>query len=475
MELLILSVAFVWGVRIVLNILTYAEVWWVKEYRWDRMLIHLHTPQGRRFWWPLRRRPPITPKSTLLVFLSLMVSAWLVWSIRIPILFRFAIADALSFPMTWILVLLLNAPVKLYHTVLIALAVRKLRSHKPMTVIGITGSFGKTSVKDYLATILSAKFKVLKTEASKNSPIGIVEVIIKSLMPEHDVFVVEMGAYKIGEIADMAAIVKPQIGIVTAINLQHQDLFGTLDNTMKAKYELIAGLTGKRIAIMNAADERVRTMAGWARRDGCDVWEGRIRTTDIKAGFDGISVTAHMGKEKANVRARVVGKHQSTNIVLAMEAAVAAGMMLPEAALATSHIQPAAKVLEIVPGVNGSMFINDTFNNNPDAVKAALDVLAWVKGRKYLVFQPMIELGSYAAQSHESVGEYAGRICDEIVLTNRNYYEDFVRGVRKAREAIPVSVMSPEKAAEIIRNTVGKGDAVLFKGKEADHVLRELD
>ncbi|MBI4066306.1 hypothetical protein HY411_01175, partial [Candidatus Gottesmanbacteria bacterium] len=181
MELLILSAAFIWGVRIVFNILTYAEVWWVKEYRWDRMIIHLRTPQGKRFWWPQRRRPPISPKSILLVLFSFVFFGYLVWTLGLPILLRLVIADMLSFPITWIFVLMLNAPTGIYHKLLIAKAVRKLRDHKPMIVIGITGSYGKTTTKEYLATILSTKIQVLKTEPSKNSPIVIAEVILKSL------------------------------------------------------------------------------------------------------------------------------------------------------------------------------------------------------------------------------------------------------------------------------------------------------
>ncbi|MBI4066704.1 hypothetical protein HY411_03230, partial [Candidatus Gottesmanbacteria bacterium] len=304
--------------------------------------------------------------------------------------------------------------------------------------------------------------------------IGIAEVILKSLRPEHEVFVVEMGAYKIGEIAQMVQMVRPGIGIITAINPQHQDLFGTLENTMKAKYELIAGLTGKRIAIMNAGGERVRTMAAWARRDGCDVWEGRFRATDVKAGFDGLEFFCHSRSEKSKVIVRVVGAHQVMNIVLAIEGAVAAGMTFQEAATAASNIRPIQKVLEVLPGINGSSFINDTFNNNPDAARAALDVLAWAKGKKYLVFQPMIELGGYASQSHEEVGAYAAKICNEIFFTNRNFYEDFVRGVRKASDAVSVSILTPAKAAALLRSKLGKNDAALFKGKEAEHVLRAL-
>lgn len=473
MEALIYLIGFAWAIRIVLNTLSYTELWWVKEYRWDRMFIHLKTPQGKRFWWPLRRRPPITPKSTALVILSLTASGFLLWLIHAPILIRFAIVDAASFPVTWILVAMLNTPVKLYHALVIWRAVRAIRTHKPMTVIGITGSYGKTSVKDYLATIVSGKFKVLKTEASKNSPIGIAEVILKKLKPDHEVFVVEMGAYKRGEIAYMTKMAKPEIAIITAINPQHQDLFGSIEHTMKAKYELIEGLIGKRIAIMNTDDQHVRTMADWAKRDGCDVWEGRLRVSDIHAGFEGLTFVCHFGKKKATVRARVVGAHHVTNILLALSAAVAAGMTFEEAARAAGNIRPVPKVLEVIPGTYGATFINDTFNNNPDAARAALNVLAWGKGKKYLVFQPMIELGSYAGACHEAVGEYAGKICDEIILTNRNFYEDFVRGVRRRSQDVNVSVLSPERAAAVIRAKAKKGDIVLFKGKEAEHVLKK--
>lgn len=470
-EAIVQIITIFWIVRIVLNILTYAELWWVKEYRWDRMIIHLHTSQGKCFWWPQRRRPPISPKSTLLVFLSLSISLYIVWVLNLPILLRLAIADAVSFPVTWIFVLILHAPTNVYHKLLIALAERKLRNHKPMTVIGITGSYGKTSVKDYLATILSTKYKTIKTEASKNSPIGIAEIILKNLQPDHDVFVVEMGAYKTGEIAQMAAMVKPQIGIITAINEQHQDLFGSMENTMKAKYELIAGLAGKRIAILNVGDNRVQTMASWAKKDGCTVWGGKFQTTDVKAGFDGLAFTCLFGNEKAMVKAPVIGAHQINNILLAISGAMAVGMTFQEAAKAAGEIRPNSKSLSVIPGINGSIYINDTFNNSPDSARAALDVLRWAKGKKFLVFQPMIELGGYARLRHREVGAYAARICDEIILTNPNFYEAFMEGIS---DSVRVSVLSPDKAAMLLKAKLGKGDAVLFKGKEAAHVLGAL-
>lgn len=483
MEILLYFITSVWIARIILNTLSFAQLWWVKEYRWDRMIIHLRTPQGRRFWLPPCRRPPMAPKSALLVLASLIVSGGIIWSLPWPMLLRLLVADAVSFPMTWILVLIVNTPAKLYHTILIAFAVRKLKSHKAMTVIGITGSYGKTSTKDYLATILSSKFKTLKTEASKNSPIAIAETVLKHLTPDTQVFIVEMGAYKQGEIRVMADMVQPTIGIVTAVNAQHQDLFGTIETTIKAKYELIAGLAGKQIAIFNADNTYVRHMMQWAKRDRKTVWaytkekQSTIAADkiffagNIHADLKGISFDVTAGKERAHVAAPVLGEHQVSNILAAIAGAVAARMPLADVATASSNIRPFPKTLSLIPGINGSVYINDTFNNNPDAAKAALDVLAKTKGKKILVFQPMIELGAYAAESHRTVGREAARVCNDILLTNKNYYEHFLSGAREVSAEHKVRIVSSGQAASYIRETVRKGDTVLFKGKEAERVL----
>ncbi|MDP1722626.1 MAG: Mur ligase family protein [Candidatus Gottesmanbacteria bacterium] len=501
MEVFFFLIPLLWGIRIVSNILTYTQLWWVKEYRWDRMFIHLHTAQGKRLLWPERRRPRVLPKSALIVLFSLIFLGSILLANSWPILLRLFAMDLLSFPMTWIIVAIVNAPTNFYHKFVIAKAVSTLRHHKPMVVIGVTGSYGKTTTKEYLSTILSEKFQVLKTDASKNSPIGIAEVIVQKLKPEHEVFVVEMGAYKKGEIAEMVAMVQPQIGIITAINEQHQDLFGTIENTMHAKYELIEGLTGRNIAIMNGDDTRVSVMAQWARRDGREVWEygsqkskvsaeggsasGRKSQksntassifigTDIKASFNGIEFTCISGNTTVRVKAPVIGTHQVGNILCAIAGAGAAGMTLVEAAAAARTIQSNPKSLGTIPGINGSIYINDTFNNSPDSAIAALDVLAWGKRKKFLVFQPMIELGTYASERHASVGTYAARTCDEIMLTNDNFYEDFKKGVRTVSKTMNVSVLSPGKAASFLRSKLGKDDVVLFKGKEAEHVLRAL-
>ncbi len=485
MTTVILFFSVLWIVRIIGNAMSFSHLWWVKEYRWDRMIIHLKTPQGKFVYLLPWKRPRLSPKSVLLTGMLLVALGVIVYFSSLPPLLSLLVADIVSFPLTFLIVGMLNVPVKLYHDTVIHRAEHLLRSHKSLTVIGITGSYGKTSTKEYLATLLSSKYATLKTEASKNAPIGISEVVVSSLRPDHKVFVVEMGAYKKGEIAYMSSLVRPEIAIVTAINAQHQDLFGSIDNTMRAKYELVAGLTGKRIAICNADDPRVRTMGEWAKRDGVTVWwygkndalprgSKTFYAADIRTDAQGVRFSCVSGKFSAFVRAEVIGEHQVSNLLAAIAGSVAVGMSLDAAAKAATAILPVSHMLQARKGPHGVTFIDDTFNNNPDAAKAALDVLSKQSGKKILVFQPMIELGTFAQSSHYDVGAYAGKICDAIILTNDNWKSDFIGGVRSVNPNIPVSVLSAKSAATYINEHTMSGDTVLFKSKEAALVMRRL-
>lgn len=479
---------FLWLLRITANVLSYVHLWWVKEYRFDRMFIHLRTKQGRRIFFIPFRLPPISPKTVVLALITISVLSFLFFTITSPTVLVVFFLDLLTFPLTSLMVGILQVPTFFYHQLQILRAVRKLRAHKNLRVVGITGSFGKTSTKEYLATILATKYKVLKTEASKNSAIGIAEIVLAKLTPSHELFVVEMGAYKQGEIAQMAQMVRPQVGIVTAINPQHQDLFGSLDATMKAKYELISEMPPDSVAICNGDDERVRTIAEWAHGDGKKVWfytrnhhklpewtDNIISAENIKVGQEDLAFTLRIRGERINLSARVLGEHQVSNILAAAACAWACGgMTLKDIAKGVAHIKPYTKTMQPEKSLNGATFINDTFNNNPDAARAALNFLAKTRGKKILVFQPMIELGEFAAEAHERVGCLAAQVCDEIFLTNDNFREFFERGVLTENAEKKVTVASPVETAGKIKQMIGKGDTVLFKGKEAENVLKLL-
>jgi UDP-N-acetylmuramoyl-tripeptide--D-alanyl-D-alanine ligase len=352
-----------------------------------------------------------------------------------------------------------------------------------MKIIGITGSYGKTSTKEILSTLLGSKYKTLKTKASKNSPIGIAETILSDLQPDHEAFVVEMGAYRPGEIRKMCEMVRPQIGIITAINAQHQDLFGTIETTMKAKYELVQGLVGDKIALFNRDNSHVYQMSQWAKKDHVRVhyFSTQDNTTDVgyRAGNimsseKGISFTLSINNQKKSVTAPLIGIHQASNIVAAAGAASVCGLTLAEIVSACRFIVPFEKTMKIIHGPTGATYIDDTFNNNPDAAIAAITYLKSTKRKKILVFQPMIELGNFTDESHKRVGAFAARVCDEIILTNDNYFEPFKEGVVSAAPTCSLHVLETSAAISHLKKILSSGDTVLFKGKEAAHVLSGL-
>lgn len=450
----------------------------------DRMLIHLKTKQGKRILFPPFRIPPRSLRSMSVIGITLVVICSALWYLG-PSILSLIILDLFSFVLLAVVVLVSHIPISVYHAWRIYQATRRMRLRSDLLVIGITGSYGKTSTKEYLSTILSAHVPTLKTEASKNSPIGIAEIILKNLNDTHKVFVVEMGAYKLGEIRAMCRIVRPQIGIILSINPQHQDLFGSIEKTMKAKYELIENLSGKNIALFNFDDPRVRTLSEWAVRDGHTVWyvtkemiqdqkQNAFVMTNIESTRSLLRFTVTCDAKDYTVSVPIIGVHQATNITVAIAASVAAGMPIEQAVHATKALTPVPHVLEEKQGVRGSIFIDDTFNNNPDAAKAAIAVLGLYTKRKIMVFQPMIELGTYAQSSHYEVGRAAADVCDEVILVGEDWSEDFILGVRSVGTKCFVQVLSVEKAASYLRTHVKSTDTVLFKGKSASLVLRQI-
>ena len=482
-------VGLLWIVRIVRNLVSYIQLWYIKEYRSDRMWIHLtKTEQAKKLYFPPFKKPPVSPKTVFLLGINLVSYGLMLlvpWANKLLMLL---VIDLLSFPLVSFWVILLKLPTAIYHEILIKQAINKLNRHRFKAVIAVTGSFGKTSVKEFTAQILSQGYKTIKTAASQNSAIGIAEVVLAKLKKDTQIFVAEMGAYKKGEIAKMAVMVKPDIGIITAINAQHQDLFLSLGATMAAKYELIENLPKQGMAIFNLDNAYTKKLAHKAYREGRIVWcytanekaavpewiAKSIKAENIKTDTDQISFTVRVDSEKFPVTAKVLGCHQVGNILAAILASLAAGLTHSQIKKFLQKPLTLAHTMQPASHKTGAVLINDTFNNNPDAAKAAIDYLKQKTGKKILVFQPMIELGDYTDSAHYEVGAYAAQVCDEIYLTNRNFYGSFAKGVESKAINCQVFALPVDQIAKIIQNQITKSDTVLFKGKEADLVLKKL-
>ena len=355
---------------------------------------------------------------------------------------------------------------------------RKLRRLGP-TVVGITGSYGKTSTKYFTEALLEPRFRVLKTRASFNTIMGVCRAINEELGAEHQFLIVEMGAYRRGEIRDMARLTRPQIGVLTAIGPQHLERFGSIETIEKAKFELLAALAPDGIAVINNDDPRVRRLAGenWLpnlQRYGMDATAGAVdlAAEEISHGPEGLSFTlVERNGTRTPVKTRLIGRHNVSNILAAATVAKAAGVSLPEIARAVGRLQPVPHRLEARTGPDGVTMIDDAYNSNPVGAFNALDALAEFKtGRKVLVTPGMVELGVQQEAENEKFGAKAAGVCDFVILVGTRQTAPIRRGLEGAGLAADriSSVRNLNEGLETLKGIVRAGDVVLFENDLPD-------
>ncbi len=355
---------------------------------------------------------------------------------------------------------------------------RKLDRVKPM-VVGITGSYGKTSTKYFAEALMESRFRVLKTRASFNTILGVCRAINEELGPEHQVLIVEMGAYRRGEIRDMARLTRPRIGVLTAIGPQHLERFGSIETIEKAKFELLEALPADGIAIVNNDDPRVRRLAGTLhgpsiRRYGVDNSAGDLdlAAVAIAQGPDGLTFTlVERDGAQVAVKTRLIGRHNVSNILAAAAVARAAGVSLREIAGAVARLQPVPHRLETNTGADGVTIIDDAYNSNPVGAFNALDALAaFATGRKVIVTPGMVELGVEQDSWNEKLGTKAADVCDFVILVGSRQTAAIRRGLdaRGFAGDRVVSARNLNDGLEALKGIVRTGDVVLFENDLPD-------
>lgn len=345
---------------------------------------------------------------------------------------------------------------------IIAAAKKKRGGMKKLSVIGITGSYGKTTTKEFLAHILGQRFRVLKTPEHANSEVGISNVILRSLTDEHDVFVCEMGAYNKGGIKLLADIAKPHIGIVTGVNEQHLATFGSMENLLSAEggEELVEALPKVGTMIINQKSIRQLAVknqsANW--RTKCKIVYPQIPNS-VQVYKDHITFTL----EDVRLRLNVLGAYNVENFVLAAAAAKQLGMTLQEIAKATETIKQEFGAMRYKKGVGGLNIIDSTYSANPDGVIAALEYLKVWKGRKVIVMPCLIELGKASKEVHQRIGEKIAKVCDLAILTTRECMP-FMGDV--------LFMENPNAIFEKIKEFNGPEDVVLLESRVPQELLR---
>lgn len=314
-------------------------------------------------------------------------------------------------------------------------AKKRLATHPGLIVLGITGSYGKTSTKHFLQRLLSEKYNTLMTPGSYNTPMGVVRTIREHLLPTHEVFVCEMGARHVGDIKELCDIVRPRYGVLTSVGPQHLETFGTVERVAATKFELIDSLPEDGVAFLNMSDEniRARPVAGHAVRYGLSETKDEpldYRAFEIQAGPDGLTFCVETpGGETRRFATSLIGRHNVENITAAIAVAHRLGVPMPRLVSAVRALEPVPHRLRLLPPAAGLSIIDDAFNANPEGARVALEALSGFDGMKILVTPGFVELGEQQEACHEAMGRQAAAVCDFVALVGERQTASIARGL----------------------------------------------
>ncbi|HET9801481.1 MAG TPA: UDP-N-acetylmuramoyl-tripeptide--D-alanyl-D-alanine ligase [Chthoniobacterales bacterium] len=340
------------------------------------------------------------------------------------------------------------------------------RKSLPIKVLGITGSNGKTSTKDFAASVLGRKFRVAKTQGNFNNHVGLPRTILDATS-EHEVGVWELGMNHPGEIAALAKIAAPDAAIITNIGVAHIEFMGSRDAIATEKGALAEAVGAEGTVILNADDPFSKKIAERTRAQVilAGTSEGMIRAIDIQQSADGSEFTIIEGAHRCRAQLPVPGIHMVQNALLAVAAGRAFGLSLEEAAGGLASA-PLTKARLQIKEINGVQFLDDSYNANPDSMKAALQTLVELDadGKRIAVLGEMRELGKETQRGHEEVGECAASLGVDHLIGIGEMGAVIARAAEKAGLKESLAVGSTSEAADRLIEIAEPGDLVLIKG-----------
>ena len=354
-------------------------------------------------------------------------------------------------------------------------AKRILAQMPHMKIVGITGSYGKTSTKHYLNRILSEKYSVLMTPGSFNTPMGVVRTVREMLQPYNDLFIVEMGAKNIGDIKEICDIVHPQMGIVTAVGEQYLESFKSIENAQRTKFELIDALPADGFAVLNddfpfVANRKVDNVTA-RRYTVAPKSTSDYHVENITYSAAGTQFTIVGEGRSIELSTRLVGECNISNLMAAVIMALHLGVDEQKIKYAVSRIEQVEHRLNVKRTASGITIIDDAFNSNPDGSRMALDVLGGMQGGKRIVITPgMIELGDKQEYFNERFGEHIAGTCDVAIVVGQYNRDAIVRGIRAggmAEENI-ITVDTFAQAQQTMLGFARAGDTVLYENDLPD-------
>lgn len=301
--------------------------------------------------------------------------------------------------------------------------VKKLHSRPELIKIGITGSYGKTTVKEILKILLSEKYEVLSTPSSYNTPMGICKTV-KNLTDKHQVFIAEMGARHVGDIKELAEIVKPNYAIICGITGQHLETFGSLESIKKTKYELVESMSNGVVAYTVDNQNTFETLKDCKIKSisaGIDLSKNpKVFAKNVSTSVLGSTFELVIGKNSVKCHTKLLGKHNVSNICLASAIAFELGLSLGEISAGISRLSYISHRLEIIESKRGITILDDSYNSNVIGIDCALEVLSSFEGRKIVITPGLVELGAYENTENYNFGKKMAKVCDLVILVGKS-------------------------------------------------------
>lgn len=353
---------------------------------------------------------------------------------------------------------------------------RRIARRPDLTIIGITGSYGKTSTKFILKEILQQRYNVLATPGSYNTPMGLCIVINEMLKPEHQVLILEMGIRHRGDMRELCGIARPDMAVVTSVGIAHLETMGSIEEIAREKSTIIRCLTGGGTAVLNGDDQRVRAMSSLTRGDVWTVSVNDAADADIfgirlSYGPEGTHfVVRDDTGEEVPFRTRLLGEHNVLNILLGIAVGRALGIRLRQISHAVQRLAPVEHRLQLRQEA-GVTIIDDAFNSNPVGARSAVEILGqFNSGRRIIVTPGMIELGERQYEENKRLGEIIAANVDLALLVGDRQTRPIQDGL--VSQNFPRNkwkvVGSLSEAQSELTSYVRPGDVVLYENDLPD-------
>ncbi len=341
-----------------------------------------------------------------------------------------------------------------------------------LTVIGVTGSYGKTSTKNFLYKLLSSKYDVLMTPKNYNTTLGVTMTIRNELKATHEIFICEMGATRRNDIKEICDIVKPKYGVVTSVGPQHLESFKSIENVTKTKFELVDSLPEDGIAFLNYDNNYIKGNKISKKKVAYGIEKGKNKdylAYDISATDKGLSFKMKDEKgEEFTFNTKVLGKHNIVNIAGCIAVASQLGIPMKTLVQRVKLIEPVEHRQQLIES-GPDLIIDDAYNSNPSGAESALETLGMFEGEKILITPGMIELGDKQYDCNFEFGKQATKVCDYIILVGKKQTKPIYDGImaKKYNKNKVEVVEDVKEAIRIARN--------LKTGKKRRVILLEND